>query len=77
MTAPRLETIERERDKLFLTDAELIRRLGIPENIARDLIQEFTDKCGFPQKQKLLGGRRYWPAVKDWLDRTYGSPRNR
>jgi predicted DNA-binding transcriptional regulator AlpA len=71
MTQPRPETIEREKDKLFLTDAELIRRMGVPENVARQTIDELTNKCGFPQKQKLWGGRRYWPAVKAWFDRTY------
>lgn len=32
MTQPSPQTIEREKDKLYLTDAELIRRLGVPEN---------------------------------------------
>jgi hypothetical protein len=27
---------------------------------------------GFPKKQALWGGRRYWPAVKAYLDRTNG-----
>jgi hypothetical protein len=26
---------------------------------------------GFPQKQALWGNRRYWPAVRAWLDRQY------
>jgi len=29
MTAPAPETLEREKDKLYLKDAELIRRLGV------------------------------------------------
>ena len=77
MTSPRPETIEREKDKLFLTDAELIRRLGVPENLARPALEVFTHTCGFPQKQKQFGGRRYWPAVKAWLDKNYGPPQNR
>jgi hypothetical protein len=75
MTAPAPETIEREQSKLYITDAELIRRLGVPEKIARAVIQELDDKTkqtGFPQKQKLWGGRRYWPAVKAYFDRTNG-----
>jgi hypothetical protein len=39
MTAPRPETIEREKDKLFLTDAELIRKLGVPARPAREALE--------------------------------------
>jgi hypothetical protein len=38
MTAPARETLESEKDKFFVTDAELIRRLGAPEKIARAAI---------------------------------------
>jgi hypothetical protein len=31
MTAPAPETTDREQTKLYLSDAELIRRLGVPE----------------------------------------------
>jgi hypothetical protein len=31
MTMPAADTLEREKDKLYLTDAELVRRLGVPE----------------------------------------------
>jgi hypothetical protein len=60
---------------LYVTDAELIRRLGVPEKVARRVIRELDAKArltGFPQKQKLWGDRRYWPAVKAYLDRTSG-----
>lgn len=60
---------------LYITDAELIRRLGVPEKIARDAIKELDHQhrtTGFPQKVPLWGNRRYWPAVKAWLDRTNG-----
>ena len=59
---------------LYITDAELIRRLGVPEKIARQAIRELDARrdSGFPQKKKLWGDRRYWPAVKAWLDRTNG-----
>jgi hypothetical protein len=58
---------------LYVTDAELIRRMGVPEKIARRVIRDLDAKhhtTGFPQKQELWGDRRYWPAVKSWLDRT-------
>lgn len=72
MTAPAPETVEREREKQFVTDAELIRRLGVPTHIGRPTIQQLEAKAGFPKKQQLWGDRRYWPAVKAWLDRHYG-----
>jgi hypothetical protein len=74
MTQPRSETIEREKDKLWLTDAEIIRRIGCPEKIARQAIQalDTNPRSGFPRKQKLWGDRRYWPAVKAYFDATNG-----
>lgn len=62
------------RETLYITDAELIRRMGVPEKIARDAIRtmDANPRNGFPQKQKLWGDRRYWPAVKAYLDRTNG-----
>jgi hypothetical protein len=57
---------------LFVSDAELIRRLGVPEKIAQPVITEAEEKYGLPKKQKLWGDRRYWPAVKAWLDKTCG-----
>lgn len=72
MTTPRPETIEREKDKLYLCDAELIRRLGVPAKVLRPILPGLETKFGFPRKQPLFGGRRYWPAVKAWLDRHNG-----
>lgn len=66
------DTLEHEtRDTLYVTDAELIRRSGVPEKTMRALIQEFdrNPKTGFPQKVRLFANRRYWPAVKDYMDR--------
>lgn len=72
MTQPAPETLEREKDKLYLTDAELIRRLGVPEKILRPMLPTLETSFAFPQKQPLFGGRRYWPAVKAWLDKHNG-----
>ena len=72
MTRPAPETIEREGNKLWITDAELIRWLGVPERLARAAIQELESKANFPKKQALWGNRRYRPAVKAYLDRTNG-----
>ncbi|WP_144030870.1 hypothetical protein [Bradyrhizobium japonicum] len=73
MSSPSPQTLECERDKLFLTDAELIRRLGVPEKIARVNLRMLDAKPGdFPKKQKLWGDRRYWPAVVGYFDQHYG-----
>jgi hypothetical protein len=72
MTAPAPETIEREKEKLYLTDAELIRRLGVPDKVMRPMLPGLESKFAFPRKQPLFGDRRYWPAVKAWLDKHNG-----
>lgn len=69
------ETAEHDtRETLYVTDAELIRRLGVPEKIARAAIRalDLDRGSGFPPKKKLWGDRRYWPAVKAYHDRTNG-----
>lgn len=73
MTMPDPETREREKDKLWLTDAELIRRMGVPERQARAALRDLDRPgSGFPKKQKLWGDRRYWPAVQAYFDQLYG-----
>ena len=58
---------------LFVTDAELIQRLGVPEQLGRALLQDFdASQPTCPAKQELWGDRRYWPAVKAWLDKACG-----
>jgi len=61
-------------ESLWVTDAEMIRRMGVPEKIARAAIHALDRDRGssFPQKKALWGNRRYWPAVKAYLDRTNG-----
>jgi hypothetical protein len=72
MTQPSVETLEREKDKLYLTDAELIRKLGVPDRVIRPMLPNLESKWGFPPKSPIFGGRRYWPAVKAWLDKHNG-----
>lgn len=72
MTQPSPEAIERKKDTLFVTDAEICRRLGLSEKLARPTILFLEDKHNFPRKHKLWGNRRYWPAVKEYLDRMGG-----
>jgi DNA-binding IclR family transcriptional regulator len=71
MSQPAAETLEREKDKLYVTDAELIRRLGVPAPTVRRMLPELEAKFGFPRKSRLFD-RRYWPEVKAWLDKHHG-----
>lgn len=59
------------RETLWITDAELIRRIGMPEKIARARIRFLDSKpqYQFPRKSRFWGNRRYWPAVKDFFDK--------
>jgi hypothetical protein len=61
-------------ETLWVTDAELIRRSGIPEKRARAILQALDQdrRSQFPQKQALYGDRRYWPAVRAYFDRVGG-----
>jgi hypothetical protein len=77
VSMPSTETLEREQDKLWVTDAELIRRIGVPEKKAREALRMADTKPGFPKKQKLWGDRRYWPAVKAYFDTQYGLSQRR
>ena len=72
MTSPAPETLEREKDKLWVKDSELIRRLGVPDKLGRETLRLLEHKPGFPRKEKLWGDRRYWPAVKAYFDALYG-----
>jgi hypothetical protein len=38
----------------------------------RSMLPGLEKNYGFPKKSPLFGGRRYWPAVKTWLDRHNG-----
>ena len=54
---------------LFVTEAEMIRRIGVPEKIARAAIRALDENphSRFPKKSALWGNRRYWPAVEVWF----------
>jgi hypothetical protein len=74
VTSPVPQTLESEKDKLWVTDIEMIRRLGVPEKVARPAIK-MLDRMDptFPKKQPLWGDRRYWPAVRFCFDVRYGA----
>lgn len=63
-----------KRGGLFVHDAELIERLGVPEKVARRALEELDrdPRYGFPQKVKAWGDRRYFPAVAAYFEHVYG-----
>lgn len=66
-------TIDREVETLWVSDAELIKRLGVGEKLGRTIINELCTKHrDFPAKQPAFGNRRYWPAVKLYFDKMNG-----
>lgn len=58
-------------DALFVTEAQCADRLGLSLDQYKTAIIA-ASKAGFPQPDPLFGNRRYWPAVRVWLDRRYG-----
>lgn len=63
------------RGGLFIKDEELMERLGVPEKVFREAIHALDKnpvRSGFPQKLPFWGGRRYWPAVLEYLDYHHG-----
>ena len=61
-------------DKLWISDADLIRWLGLPEKKGRQVLRQLDQdrRTGFPQKNAFWDNRRYVPAVKEYLDRQNG-----
>ena len=57
-------------DPLFVTDAQIRKRMGVGERLWRGSIAKM-ERDGFPKRDRILR-RRYWPAVKAWLDRRAG-----
>lgn len=56
---------------LFVTEAQCAERLGLSlEQFKLALLA--ASKEGFPPEDELFADRRYWPAVKTWLDHRYG-----
>jgi hypothetical protein len=56
---------------LFVSDAEMFRRIGISEKIGRIAIRELEKQQVFPPKDPLFGNKRYWP-VRAFLDARSG-----
>jgi hypothetical protein len=68
--SPRHHRVEPSEIGLFVTDKEMYRRLGVGPKTGR-IAARALEPHGFPIKQPLFGNRRYWPAVRLFLDRYY------
>ncbi len=58
-------------ETVWVSDAELIRRSGVPEKVMRANLRALdgNPRSGFPRKEKLWGDRRHWPSVLDYWKR--------
>lgn len=66
-TSPRTEA---KAATLFVSDAQLAAVLGIGEDKARTIFRTL-ERDGFPARDPIFG-RRYFPAVRAFLDRRAG-----
>ena len=59
---------ERVIETVWVTDAELIRRSGVPRAIMRANLRALDNnpRLGFPPKNPLWGNRRHWPSVEEY-----------
>ena len=57
---------------LFPPEDEIARELFGPNRLQfYHVAVKSLEKQGFPQIDPVFG-RRYWPAIKQWLDKRYG-----
>lgn len=68
---PKHDRAANVREALFVSDAELYRRLGVGPRTSRIAILALERAGQFPKKDPLFGNKRYWPAVVKRLDGRY------
>jgi hypothetical protein len=51
---------------LYVTEGEIVKRMGVGMNSGRKAVQQMRNHPQFPPK--TIGGKRYWPAVRDFLE---------
>ena len=63
-----------EAGKLWVTDAELIRILGVPEDVGREALKKLdaNPRSKFPRRDLVWGNRRYLPAVIRRFEEDHG-----
>jgi hypothetical protein len=61
-------TIERGRSEPadYVTEREIVQRMRVGINAGRKAVQQMRKHPKFPPK--TIGGKRYWPSVRDFLD---------
>ena len=57
---------------LYVSDAELYELLGLEKRDGACAVQALEMDRSFPRKEALFGNKRYFPAVRAFLDRRYG-----
>jgi hypothetical protein len=68
---PKHDRTEQPEVGLFVSEKELYRRLGVGPRTGMIAVRAL-EPHGFPPKQPLFGKKRYWPAVRHFLDQYYG-----
>jgi hypothetical protein len=58
-------------DRLFLTEGEIALKVGVGA-LDWQAAAYVLEKSGLPRPDPLFGQRRYWPAVRAFLDRRAG-----
>jgi hypothetical protein len=60
------------REALFIFDTEMYRRMGVSEKVGRVAVRELEKRQVFPARDPLFGNKRYWPAVRAFLNARAG-----
>jgi hypothetical protein len=60
-----------EEERLFLTEGEIALRVSV-SSLDWQAASHVLEKSGLPRPDPLFGQRRYWPAVRAFLDRRAG-----
>lgn len=71
MTPDPAPPIAADERTLYVSDREIARRLGIGERRWRANARVLEQR-GLPRPDPLFADKRYWPAVRAFLDRRSG-----
>jgi hypothetical protein len=64
--APKYQADGRYQLPLYVTDKQLIQRMGVGIRSGQTALQEMRQHAAF--SPRAIGGKRYWPSVVDFLD---------
>ena len=56
---------------LYKADDEIAELIGVGRDKWREIVK-VLEMDGFPKRNRLFCGRRYWPACRVWLDEFNG-----